>query len=533
MALNSKIKVQMPATGIITRRSGKYNYVYKVLKAYRNDKGQPTNDRVCIGKLDAVSGMLIPNDKYYDYYHDEDIEVLPAYDSIRSIGASFFFRHIFTETGLLAILEDVLGRKRAEQVFTACLYMACRGNVMEHVLSFCEQYTLNEAPLTSQSSSVLFASITHDERMSFFRAWINRQQQSQYVAYDVTSFSSYAQGITDTEWGYNRDGDKLPQINLGCYTGERSGLPMFYVTYPGSIIDKSHLKSMMAYNDDLGINNVGFVMDRGFCTTANIGYMHSKKIPYIIGVEIRHKTTQEAVEKVRENITSMRFRIKQGIYARSVNGRFYGVNGTMHIYYDPKLAERQSNDLFRTVEVIEEKLVQLENLTKKEAKNFSKFFDIEIKKDNTFTYSRNYEKIDRADLNNGFFCILTSTKDNSEEILDIYRRKDVIEKGFDDLKNHIDMKRMRTHISQTTDGKLFVAFISLIALSYMMNKLSDQMKEKPMSKDSIILELEKIKTVEASAGKRLINPLTKTLKAILKPFDLDEESLKAYISDVE
>lgn len=206
MALNSKIKVPMPTTGVITRNSGKYNYVYKVLKTYRNEKGQPTNDRICIGKLDTVSGMLIPNEKYYDYYPDTGVEVLPSYDSVRSVGTAFFFRHIFSNLGLTKILEDILGKKRAELAFTACLYMACRGNVMEHVLNFCEGFTLGEAPLTSQSASSLFASITHDERMSFFKTWISQQQQSQYLAYDVTSFSSYAQGIADTEWGYNRDG---------------------------------------------------------------------------------------------------------------------------------------------------------------------------------------------------------------------------------------------------------------------------------------------------------------------------------------
>ena len=529
MALNSKIKVVMPITGVITRKSGKYKYVYKVLKTYRNDKGQPTNDRICVGKLDAVSGMLIPNEKYYDHYPDTGVEILPSYDSVRSIGAAFFFQHIFSNLGLTKILEDVLGKKRAELAFTTCLYMACRGNVMEHILSFCEGFTLGEAPMTSQSSSALFASITHDERMSFFKAWISQQQQCQYLAYDVTSFSSYAQGIADTEWGYNRDGEQLPQINLGCYLGEQSGLPMFYVTYPGSIIDKSHLKYMMANNDELGIKSIGFIMDRGFCTTANIGYMHSKQLPFIIGVEIRHKTTQVAVNSVHENITSMRFRIRQGIFARSVHDRFYGVNATMHIYFDPELAERQRNDLFRNVESIEEKLVQLKQITKLDEKHYSNYFDIDRKEDGSFSYRRNYEKVDRADLNNGFFCILSSTNANSEEILDIYRRKDVIEKGFDDLKNHIDMKRIRTHINATTDGKLFLAFISLIAISYMGNKLATIMKEKSISKDSVILELEKIRTVTVSERKRLVNPLTKMQKSILEPLGLDEDSVKSYV----
>jgi transposase len=69
------------------------------------------------------------------------------------------------------------------------------------------------------------------------------------------------------------EGNVLPQINMGLYIGQTSRLHVFYVTYPGSIVDKSHLPSMMAYNVNLGITDIRFVMDRGFVSTANIEYM--------------------------------------------------------------------------------------------------------------------------------------------------------------------------------------------------------------------------------------------------------------------
>ena len=84
---------------------------------------------------------------------------------------------------------------------------------------------------------------SNDERMEFFRAWIRRQQQHQHLAYDVTSFSSYAKGIADTEWGYNRDGERLPQINLGCYLGEQNGLPMFYANWAFKVPDLSWIEA--------------------------------------------------------------------------------------------------------------------------------------------------------------------------------------------------------------------------------------------------------------------------------------------------
>jgi len=530
MSLCSKTKVELPKDGVIVRRSGKYRTVYKVTKTFRNSKGQPTNERVTIGRLDEGSGMLVPNDNYWKYHAEAAIEILPAYDSVRSIGASFLIGSIFRLLGVTDILESCLGTERAKQSLTAALYMATRGNIFEHVLDFCEGFTLHERPLSSQSASALFASITYDERMAFFKAWVSRHKPGAYLAYDVTSLSSYAEGIQDTEWGYNRDGDKLAQLNLGCYLSQESGLPVFYVTYPGSIVDKSHLSYMMAYNTTLGIEGVGFVMDKGFCTTDNVRHMKGNGLDFVIGVEIGHKATSGAVDTVREGMVSMRNRVIQGIYAKSVRGTFYGAYTTMHIYHDTGLAERQRRDLFRTVESWEERLTQLKQLTIREAKRYRAYFTVELAKDGAFTYARDYDKIDTAALNNGYFCILTNTSMDSSEVLEVYRRKDMLEKGFDDLKNHIDMKRIRTHTTATTDGKLFLAFIALIAISELQAKLNKIMREKSWSKDTVIAELEKIKSVSASDGRRLMNPITKTQRLILETFSLSVDNLMAYVS---
>jgi transposase len=538
------IKVPLPEIGIIIRRSGKYRYVYKVLNTYRNEKGQPTNTRVSIGKFDEETGMLIPNDKYWELYGEtfpalNETELFPnssslpaiGFERVHSIGATFFIGRILESLGIAEILQDKFGQVRASCISTAVTYMACRGNVFERVNDWCEGYTLHEPPLSSPSASTLFSSITFAERMGVFRDWVSLQPEDEYYAYDVTSFSSYATGISDLEWGYNRDKEKLPQINLGCYLGQKSGLPVFYVTYPGSIVDKSHLPFMMAYNETLGITNVCFIGDRGFCTTANINFMHASKLSYLLGVEVGHKTVCAAIDKVREGIVSVRNTVESGVYARSVRGRFYGETSTMHVYYDPNIAERQRQDLYRRVEVQEETLRQLEQLTKKQAKYYNTYFDIKLEENGTFTYECNHAKVDAAAMNCGFYCLLTNAKFTSSEALDTYRRKDTIEKGFDDIKNYIGMKRLHTHSSNTTDGKIFCSFIALIAAIEMTNKLSEFMKKKSMSKDALISELEKIKVVIMSDGRRLMNPITKTQRTIFETFGLSEDDLINYVND--
>lgn len=62
------VKVPMPKKRIIKERRNGKTYVFYVLKTYRNEKGQPTNERISIGKLDEKTGLLIPNDSFFKYY---------------------------------------------------------------------------------------------------------------------------------------------------------------------------------------------------------------------------------------------------------------------------------------------------------------------------------------------------------------------------------------------------------------------------------------------------------------------------------
>jgi len=40
------------------------------------------------------------------------------------------------------------------------------------------------------------------------------------------------------EWGYNRDGKNLPQINLGMVCCQKKGLPFLYHVYPDSMVSE-------------------------------------------------------------------------------------------------------------------------------------------------------------------------------------------------------------------------------------------------------------------------------------------------------
>jgi len=67
--------------------------------------------------------------------------------------------------------------------------------------------------------------------------WLKRLSEVELLCYDITSISSYATSNEYLYWRYNRDGEKMPQINLAMLFGQKSALPAYYRRMPGNISD--------------------------------------------------------------------------------------------------------------------------------------------------------------------------------------------------------------------------------------------------------------------------------------------------------
>jgi transposase len=156
---------------------------------------------------------------------------------------------------------------------------------------------------------------------------------------------------------------------------------------------------------------------------------------------------------------------------------------------------------------------------------YDKYFIFKENK-KTFTFERNTSAINDAIAGFGYFLILTTDfKLTSNEVLEIYRRKDVVEKCFDNLKNAIDMKRLRTHSTESSDGKMFIAFVSLILRSILENTIGEFNRKNNLTIEKVMKELSKIRVVHLSNGTSLLNPITKKQRMILENFGLTEEDV--------
>ena len=239
-------------SSIVKRKIKGQIYLYEST-SYRNENGQPRNNQICIGKIDPQTGESVYNKTYRLRMLQKGIVLQQKFSvndiqqsTIKELGAFYLYKCIAEETGLLTILKQNLS-DCWDLVFNLACYLVSTG---EPVM-YCENWVLKTETLPCNSMSPsriseLLQTISSKQRSNFYEQWAIYRSEQEYLALDITSISSYSELIADVEWGYNRDKEKLPQINLCLLQGEKSGLPVFQTEYSGSLKDVSTLKTTLS-----------------------------------------------------------------------------------------------------------------------------------------------------------------------------------------------------------------------------------------------------------------------------------------------
>jgi len=520
------IPVAMPEKKI-TYKSGKNGtvYVYYTLRAYRNENGKPTSDEVAIGKKDIVTGNLIPNRKYFEIFTPEQSCPAPP-KSAQSCGNIQAMMKVSESLELTETLKKCFPDKW-DKLLAVAFYILCEGNVMMYIEDWFDETDVGFTKrMNDVDSGKLFASITDEDRNTFFIEWVKLRNEKEYIAYDVSSISTYSRNIERAEWGYNRDGENIPQLNLGMYYGMTTQVPVYYDLYSGSIPDKTYFEHMMTASRDLGITNVCFVIDGGFITSGNLAYIHKNKVSFISAFPGNRLETLRIIDEAKGSIRKSANRISEfEVYGVKKSILLDGVSVEAHIYFDPEKQALDEKELYARIDRLQAELGKMSR-TKRLTKRYKDYFNIEERQKDEFVYEINGTKIDVQLERAGFFVLLSNKPDlSSAEVLKLYRTRDIVEKNFDQLKNRLDFNRMRTHWSSTTEGKMFVGFLALILRSEMLRRVKQSDLTKRFTFDKILLELKKIKSVTFSDSSKALIPLTKVQKNILSVLDTSTEML--------
>jgi transposase len=102
----------------------------------------------------------------------------------------------------------------------------------------------------------------------------------------------------------------------------------------------------------------------------------------------------------------------------------------------------------------------------------------------------------------------------------LYREHDEIEKSFKALKNEIDILPLNTHSEKTTRGFIFIAFLSLIIRSRLINMMREAKLLDKYSVELLLLHLEKLRKITLADGEIFVTEMTKKQREIIQALKL-------------
>ena len=560
MYFDFKVKIPEEKGKIYERTIKGVVYInYEYDRVYKPDRKYNIPKRTTIGKkCDDDPGMMYPNPNYLTYFPDMKLPTESGRgerSSCLRIGAFLVIEKLFMESMLDKIINSIYSDDRGTGLFMdlASYYLTTENNAGQYYPDYAYSHPLftPEYKIYSDSTISKFISeITVEDSVAFQNEWngIKKKKDKIYISYDSTNKNCQAGEIELVEFGHAKEDKGLPVFNYSIAYDCNNREPLFYETYPGSIVDVSQLQLMLNKAVAYGYKNAGFILDRGYFSKENIRYMDKCGYDFVIMVKGMKSFVNDAIRQVQGTFEDKRqcsirryqvsgTTLKMPVFYSDEKDRF------IHIYYSYGKAAGEREALETKIDRIAAYLKKQEGQAVILDKCYEKYFDLEYyhegKEDQSFVCGIEKSSVIEEELKMcGYFSIITSEEMTAKEALELYKSRDASEKLFKADKSFLGNRSLRVYTGESLEGKMLIAFVALIIRNRMYTKLKDaeeEMVEKPnyMNVPASIRELEKIEMIRQADGVyRLDHAVTATQKTILNAFGIDANYIKRKVKEI-
>jgi transposase len=302
--------------------------------------------------------------------------------------------------------------------------------------------------------------------------------KSEYIMMDSTHVSSFSGLLNMNSIGYNPEKNFDAQIRLMYVFSSELYRPIYYRAINGNITD---VKSMKLCVEEMKLQNVIYIGDKGFYSKENINMMEKEDLQYIIPL-YRNNSLIDFKPLNGENYKK---KLDCFLYQKRIiwHYQYEKENKKIITFLDEKLRTKEESDYLDRIE--------------KNIENYSK--------------EKFIERLDKF----GTLTMVYKTTDNKTpvEIYKAYKRRNEVEVAFDAYKNFLQADKMYMQNKYVMEGWLTANFIAMIAYYKLLKKLQEEnLNNKYAPKD--IIEISK------SINKCKINGVWHTTEVTKKISDL-------------
>ena len=482
------------------------------------------------------------------------------------IGPEIVFGAIAKRYRIGTLLEKSFGEHIAKDIQSLAWYAASEGSALSDSDVWLDCYeNPRGSAMSSQDISRLLGIIDYDGMMTFHKLWLKEAtkhaDKADKVLYDLTSISYYGSGIDAAEYGYNRDHESLPQVNYALLCMRSTAMPLFAWTLNGSIMDMATLDATLQFLRKLQYAPDCLMMDRGFGSKDNISGLFKNGYTFLQAVKVNANWIFDIIDasegmrfvpdaKIDEggrmyyastsNCRWVRLKNEKGkesvivhICGESARDRYNsGEKGVtvvaqyscrVHILFCQDLVGNQHDRFMDRLKAERDRLIADESAeVKKEYAGYIKVYRKRYARHRTVEYDA--ERIaGHKNKYAGHICFITNDKTiaTAADALKEYSTRDYIEKDFDEMKNCLDMKRIRVWSDLRMRSRLFIQFIAEIYMREIRVCLRKSNECKKLTRKQIFSNIKSIYRVKFKGKYNDVYPeLTKQQRHILEALDV-------------
>ena len=309
--------------------------------------------------------------------------------------------------------------------------------------------------------------------------------------YDVTStFVEGEGGAEILQYGYSRDHrPDCRQVNYSLCVTMNPTVPLFHQAFPGNTVDSKTVKeTMVRFRDQLGLDGC-LVVDRGIVTSANIvEIVDERKLDLVGGLRMGMRFRALALDITLKSF-GKKFALKDEILqAKEFSVEIGGKERRCILYYSAEKAERDRKSREIRLARVRDGLGEIAaSLTRKGAGRKSTKNGVEgriallLEKNHCeklvewrlvggrggrrLKWELNQEAIKEEEILDGRYWLMTTLDVSPKEVLDLYRSRDAVERGFRITKETIKIRPIWNRTEQHIKAHLFVCFIAYLLYS--------------------------------------------------------------------
>src|SRR5690625_506923 len=445
------IKHREPKTEIKFINGGYYKYQV----SYRYNPQKKRTDKitgVLLGKITEEDGF-VSSDKH-------KLRMTHAADSIdiKGYGLSRLFFHLIEPE--FEMMKTFLPDDVCEIIFSFAMYRWAYNSPIKripyyyHHDFFSFQFTHKRLQYEKMSYVLKAVGENRTAVVSWMKSLLNTspdEKTDRFVMMDSTHVVSKSELLAVNAQGYNSNFDFDEQIRLMYLFSTEIHQPVYYRLINGNITD---VKSMTLCVEEMKVEGVIYIADKGFYSKGNIEMMEKEKLQYII--PLRRDSSRIDYEPLQA--VNFKEKLSYFTYQGRIIWYYEYQNEGDHIvtYLNEGLRAKEESDYVNRIEKLPEKYSK-----EKFIKKLPGFGTL------SFIYS-------------------IRSKKSCEEIYNAYKQRNEIEVTFDAYKNFLKADLMYMQNRYVTEGWLTGNFIAMLAYHKLFSRMRTSKKLSKYSPKDLI-----------------------------------------------